>query len=148
PRWLARITRAPWLIRCRMVGMEARMRESSVTLPSSSGTLKSTRTKTRFPATSASRTVSLSMGCSWLSVGSPRSGGGAGGGGAGELRRDHRDEVGAAAAVAPLVVVPGDDLHHRPAEDHGARRVDDRGAGIAAEVGRDEGLVGHAEDAL
>ena len=36
--------------------------ESSVTLPSSSGTLKSTRTKTRLPAASRSRTVSLSMG--------------------------------------------------------------------------------------
>ena len=44
-----------------MVGIAARMRESSVTLPSSSGTLKSTRTNTRFPATSASRTVSLSI---------------------------------------------------------------------------------------
>src|SRR3989304_3279088 len=44
-----------------MVGIEARMRESSVTLPSASGTLKSTRTKTRLPVTSASRTVSLSM---------------------------------------------------------------------------------------
>ena len=32
-----------------MVGSAARMRESSVTLPSSSGTLKSTRTKTRLP---------------------------------------------------------------------------------------------------
>ena len=32
-----------------MVGMAARMRESSLTLPSSSGTLKSTRTKTRLP---------------------------------------------------------------------------------------------------
>ena len=44
-----------------IVGMAARMRESSVTLPSASGTLKSTRTKTRLPATSASRTVSLSI---------------------------------------------------------------------------------------
>ena len=44
-----------------IVGIDARMRESSWTLPSASGTLKSTRTKTRFPATSASRIVSLSM---------------------------------------------------------------------------------------
>ena len=32
-----------------MVGIAARIRESSVTLPSASGTLKSTRTKTRLP---------------------------------------------------------------------------------------------------
>ena len=44
-----------------MVGMAARIRESSETLPSASGTLKSTRTKTRLPAKSASRIVSLSM---------------------------------------------------------------------------------------
>ena len=43
-----------------MVGIDARIRESSVTLPSASGTLKSTRTKTRLPATSASRMLSLS----------------------------------------------------------------------------------------
>ncbi len=44
-----------------IVGIAARMRESSVTRPSASGTLKSTRTKTRLPATSASRIVSLSI---------------------------------------------------------------------------------------
>src|SRR6185312_6195664 len=127
-----------------MVGIEARMRESSVTLPSSSGTLKSTRTKTRLPATSTSRMVSLSMGRSALQL--PPSGGGTGAGG--ELRGDERQEVGAAAAVAPLVVVPGDDLDHRPAQHHRARRVDDRGARVASAVGRNEVLVAHAEDAL
>src|SRR5437870_2621025 len=118
-----------------MVGTEARMRESSVTLPSSSGTLKSTRTKTRLPATSTSRIVSLST-----------SGGSRGAGR--QLRGDECQEVGTAAAVAPLVVVPGDDLHHRPAEHHRARRVDDRGARVTPEVGRYERLVRHAEDAL
>src|SRR3990172_1847668 len=129
-----------------MVGRAARIRESSVTLPSARGTLKSTRTKTRFPATSASRIVSLSIVVLSLAWGRApaRPGvedrpGGSGSDGRREPGRDHRDEVGAAAAVAPLVVVPGDDLHHRAAEDHGARAVDDRGAGIAAEVGRDEG---------
>ena len=37
--------------------MEARMRESSTTLPSDSGTLKSTRKKTRWPRASSSRIV-------------------------------------------------------------------------------------------
>ncbi len=73
-----------------MVGMAARMRESSETLPSASGTLKSTRTKTRLPATSASRTERASM-----SGGDRQTGG------------DERDQIGDAAAVAPLVVVPG-----------------------------------------
>ena len=52
-----------------MVGIAARIRESSVTLPSASGTLKSTRTKTRLPATSASRMVSLSIGQSDAATG-------------------------------------------------------------------------------
>src|SRR6185503_12052950 len=112
--------------------MAARTRESSLTLPSSRGTLKSTRTKTRLPATSTSRMVSLSMGCS-APLWSPPSGGSAGPGR--ELGGHEREEVGAAAAVAPFVVVPGDDLHHRPAEDHRALRVDDGRARVAPEVG-------------
>ncbi len=47
---------APRSSRSSSVGSAARIRVSSATLPSSSGTLKSTRTRTRFPATSASRT--------------------------------------------------------------------------------------------
>src|SRR5260221_4570904 len=141
PRWLARMTFAPWARRALIVGIAARMRESSVTLPSSSGTLKSTRTKTRLPVTSASRTVSLSM---------PRSGDRAGrmAETTRQLGRDEVEEIGAAAAVGPLAVVPGDDLHHRAAKDHGGLGVDDRGARIAPEVGRHQGLVGDAEDAL
>ena len=55
------MTDAPAWRSATMVGIEARIRESSVTRPSASGTLKSTRTKTRLPATSASRMVSLSI---------------------------------------------------------------------------------------
>ena len=40
-----------------MVGSVARSRQSSNTLPFSMGTLKSTRTRTRLPSTSTSRTV-------------------------------------------------------------------------------------------
>src|ERR687887_2035545 len=124
------------------------MRESSVTLPSSSGTLKSTRTKTRFPDASRSRTVSLST------AAGPGAMGGSGAGdrrrplGAPQALRDEPDEVGHAAAVTPFVVVPGDDLHHRPAEDHRRGGVDDRTALVAPEVRAHQGLVGHAEDAL
>ena len=46
-----------------------------------------------------------------------------------------------AAAVAPLVVVPGDYLGEVVTEQHGARRINDCGARVAAEVGGDERLV-------
>src|SRR5688572_14181427 len=48
---------------------------------------------------------------------------------------DQADQVGDAAAEAPLVVVPGDDLDQRSANHHRHRGVDDRRAAIAAEVG-------------
>src|SRR5712671_300713 len=134
PRWLARMTFAPWARRALIVGIAARIRESSVTLPSASGTLKSTRTKTRLPVASKSRMVSLSTGSGVAGDGQPR--------------RDEADEVGDAAAVAPLVVVPADDLDHRPVQDHRRGRVDDRRPGVAAEVRRDEGFVADPEDAL
>src|SRR6478609_7022418 len=126
------------------------MRESSVTRPSASGTLKSTRTKTRCPEASMSRTVSLSMVCVFLrepcGSGAPRLRSGRRG--CGQTLGDELREVGDAAAVAPLVVVPGDDLDEVAAEDHVRGQVHDRGAGIAAEVGGHERLVGRAEDAL
>jgi hypothetical protein len=64
PRWLARMTEAPRSSRWMIVGRLARIRVSSVILPSSSGTLRSARRKTRFPVTSTSRTVLLSIGAS------------------------------------------------------------------------------------
>src|SRR5450756_2584642 len=61
---------------------------------------------------------------------------------------DDPDEVRDAAAVAPLVVVPRDDLHEVAAQDHRACAVDDRRARVAAEVGAHKRLVTDAEDAL
>ena len=46
-----------------------------------------------------------------------------------------------AAAVAPLVVVPGDHLGEVVAEQHGACRIDDCGARVTTEVGGDERLI-------
>src|SRR5574337_130030 len=117
------------------------MRVSSTTLLSSRGTLKSTRRNTRFSRGSKSRTVSLSISASL----SPKAARGPARGSQALGHVGH--EVGHAAAVAPLVVVPGDDLHEVAAEDHAGRGVDDRGAAVAAEVARDEGLVRDAEDA-
>jgi len=53
PRCAATITRAPWSSSLVSTGSEARMRPSSVTLPSLIGTLRSERTRIRRPATRA-----------------------------------------------------------------------------------------------
>ena len=59
PRWLMSTTRAPSSMSFWIVGSAARMRVSSVTTPSLTGTLKSTRTRTRLPFTLMSSTVFL-----------------------------------------------------------------------------------------
>ena len=51
------------------------------------------------------------------------------------MRRHVLHEVRNAAAVAPLVVVPGDDLHELIAHHHGAEGVDDRRTRVALVVG-------------
>ena len=53
------MTLAPRLRSSSMVGSAALIRVSSSTFPSARGTLKSTLTSTRLPATSASRTLAL-----------------------------------------------------------------------------------------
>ena len=51
------------------------------------------------------------------------------------MRRHVLHEVRNAAAVAPLVVVPSDDLHELIAHHHGAEGVDDRRTRVALVVG-------------
>ena len=92
-----------------MVGRRPGCGESSATLPSSSGTLKSTRTKTLLPG-------GVEVADGELVHGAPAVGRRRGSSGA-QPRGDVADEVGDAAAVAPLVVVPGDDLDDVAAED-------------------------------
>ncbi len=53
------MTLAPRLLSSSIVGSAALIRVSSSTSPPARGTLKSTRTSTRLPATSASRTLAL-----------------------------------------------------------------------------------------
>src|SRR5512138_839188 len=99
------------------------MRVSSRISPLSvRGTLKSTRRKTRLPLTSRSVTKFMS----------PSPG-------------DVLDEIDEPAGIAPLVVVPGDDLDQRPVEDLGREQVDDAGVPVAHEVRGDERLVGDAQ---
>src|SRR5438067_2002952 len=130
PRCEARMVFAFFPTRWRMVGSAARMRASSFTAPVflSSGTLKSTRTKTRFPATSSAsieRTMPL------------------------QLRLDEERHVHHAVREAPLVVVPGEDLGEPAALGHrGLGGVVDRGVRVAVVVDRDGQLVVVLEDAL
>ena len=105
-----------------IVGSAARMRVSSATCrrASSSGTLKSTRTSTRRPSTSRSSSVLHAQ---------PPTGPSA-------------TRSTSAVGVAPLVVVPGDDLHHRPVHHRRQLRVDDRGVRRLDDVGRDDRVLG------
>src|SRR5690348_12521670 len=101
------------------------MRVSSVMAPAASrGTLKSTRTKTRFPPTSTSSMVFLATLQS--------------------LAGNVDGQVADAAGVAPLVVVPGDDLDHI-ADHERIQGAHDSRVRVALEVHRDQRLfsVGH-----
>src|SRR5881396_2675345 len=139
PRCETRPIAAPPLSSTRIVGSAARMRVSLATAPASfSGTLKSTRTSTRFPRGSTSSTVRLRKVTPWLAAGGDR---------LADLGRDERGNVREPARVTPLVVIPGDDLDHIAERD----RVDaahDRGVLVALQVARDERLLGVVHDPL
>src|SRR2546425_2092235 len=138
PRCETRPIAAPPFSSARMVGSAARMRVSSATLSPSSGTLKSTRASTRFPRGSTSSIVRLRKVTPRLAAGGDR---------LAQLGCDERGDVGEAAGVAPLVVVPGDDLHHIAEHD----RVDaahDRRVLVTLEIARDERLLGVIHDPL
>ena len=120
PRWLARMTRgALRLSRCRMVGRAARMRVSSVTLPSCERDVEVDADEdplARGVEVADRELVHVSIRSGPGDAGSPP--GGRSGRGQARRAATNADEVGDAAAVAPLVVVPGDDLHEGAAEDH------------------------------
>ena len=107
----------------------------------SSGTLKSTRTSTRCPlATSRSRTRPLAerriRGARVAASGDRRA------------RQHPLGQVDDAVRVAPLVVVPGDDLHELAVDHHRQRRVEDRRVRRGDDVGRDDRVLVVLEDAL
>src|SRR5690242_207961 len=132
PRCEARITLARLPSACLMVGSAARMRASSLTLWVflSSGTLKSTRTKRRRPPMSS---------CSMERIIPPGL----------QLAADVQRHVHHAVGEAPLVVVPGEDLHELPVVRHrGLGGVEDRRRWIAVVVDADGGLGVVLEDAL
>jgi len=57
-------------------------------------------------------------------------------------------EVNNTARVAPLVVVPGDELDEVGVEHDTGIGIEDGGAGVGLEVGGDEGLVAVSKDTL
>src|SRR5271156_2378126 len=108
PRWLAHTSRPPRSSTCLMVGSASRMRESSVIVLPSSGTLKSTRKKTRLFSTGSSRTVRIP----WSGLAIVRAFVRAfGDGGCGsELGGDELRQLDHPVREPPLVVVPREDL--------------------------------------
>src|SRR5204863_350669 len=64
------------------------------------------------------------------------------------LRDHHLRQLRHAAGVAPLVVVPADELEEVLVELDAAARVEDRGAAVVDEVAGDDLVLGVAQDAL
>src|SRR6185436_14807370 len=108
------------------------MRVSSSMTPFASGTLKSTRTKTRLPLRSRSVIESFIARLK-PRVPAPLE----------ALRHELAQQIDAAVRVAPLVVVPREDLDEVAIHHLRVRHVDDGGVRIAFEVDRDE-LLGRA----
>src|SRR5262249_9144507 len=124
PRCDARMSRPPCCKTYRIEGSAASMRVSSVTVPSRSGTLKSTRINTRLPGKSRSEMESL---FTILSQGLPHN----------EL-----DQVAEPHAEAPFVVVPREDFQH-PVPDRFCQRAVDYGRmRVVEKIGRNEFLIG------
>src|SRR3989304_4773654 len=125
------------------------MRRSSVMRPSSSGTLKSTRTSTRFPATSMSRTVCLATRPPHIRKGWGRSPAPPAPSRGLQPELGHvLHQISDAAGVTPFIIVPGKGLHEIVREDRGQRGVHNPGVRAAFEVHGDQFLPGVAEDPL
>src|SRR5579859_3712426 len=128
PRCEASTSRPPFSIASFNVGSVSRMRVSSVTTPSLSGTLKSTRINTRFPRKSKSLIVSLFMSL--------------------EFARHQLDQIPATARIAPFVVVPSQHFHTLVADHFCVFRIHNRRIRIPFEVRRDQFLLGVSENSL
>src|ERR1700751_6235489 len=122
-----------------IVGTISSMRVESVTSPSCIGTVRSTRTSTRLPLTSASsRLRKVGMKASFKKTCQRRSA---------ELAHRYRG-VDHAIGEAPFVVVPRHDANQRAVDHPGLVHVKDRGMRIVVEVAGDVRRLGIAEDAL
>src|SRR6516164_6901023 len=106
-----------------MVGALRSMRETSATSPSCMGTLKSTRTRTRLPFTSAPSRVRKRMTAS-----------------SAELAHCHRG-IDHPIGEAPLVIVPRHHAHQRAVDHLGLIDMEDRRVRIVVEIGGDVGRL-------
>src|SRR5581483_2023901 len=139
-----------------MVGIAAPTRVVSVTAPVclSSGTFRSSRSRTRLPRRSRSRRVRYGMAASleaWPASNPEQAAGWPRGPllaarGSGQARPDERRQVGDPAGVAPLVVVPGADLG-QGIDDERIQRAEDRGVRVALQVAGHQRLLGVCQDA-
>src|SRR5258706_4134891 len=112
----------------RSVGSVSRTRVSSLTTPSLSGTLKSTRMSTRLPRTSTSLIVSLFMHSLGGGVMLQRACH------ALKLRGHELDQIAATAGISPLVVIPGQHFHATIADNFRIAGIDDGRVRIALEI--------------
>src|SRR6266853_5882640 len=141
-----------------MLGRVSRMRVSSMTRPSSSGTLKSTRMKMRWSFSGRSRMESLDMrprcslvGRRWCAPALQLPNRvfadcGAALRGADECVRPYAglqafrchqvNQIADTAGVSPLIVIPRDHLDTIASDYQGHGRVDDGGAGVSFEIAR------------
>src|SRR5580765_5738619 len=125
-----------------MVGSDDLIRVSSPITPFFSGTLKSTRMKTRWPLRSRSVMDSFGMVMPGPKRTRPTTF-------ALETLGDElAEQIDAAVRVAPFVVVPGEHLQEVALHHLGVWHVDDRGVRVALEIDRHQLLVRAGEDPL
>src|SRR5947209_10779052 len=151
PKWESKITLPPLSAISRMVGATRSMRVVSATLPFSTGTLRSTRTSTRLPLTSASSSVrNMSEACARGHANRNQRNGRALI--AGQVSSDqlaHRNRgVDHPVGEAPFVVVPRHHPHQRAVHHLGLVDREHRRVRIVVEIAGDVGHLGVAEDAL
>src|SRR5215467_13990391 len=148
PKWESRITLPPLSAISRMVGATRSMRVVSATLPSSTGTLRSTRTSTRLPLTSASSRVrNISVACARGHAKGNHLNGTHIAGGSDQFPHRNRG-VDHAVGEAPFVVVPRHHPHQRAIHHLGLVHGEHGRVRIVVEIAGDVGRLGVAEDAF
>src|SRR6267154_419304 len=178
PRCEAKTNLPPFSIASFSVGIVSRMRVSSVTTPSFSGTLTSTRIKTRLPRKSRSLIVSLSIYAPVQNIAILRVGRNTLRSFSArrkhsqsksathvssaapyslvtiryllrlKLRRQQHDQIATPARVAPLIVVPGENFHALVANHLGVFGIHDRRIRITLEVRRHQLLFSVGQNPL
>src|SRR6476659_7624894 len=149
PKWESRITLPPLSAISQMVGATRSMRVVYVTLPFSTGTLRSTRTSTRFPLTSAwSRVRNMSARPSDGATSNRRNATIAHRPAkSDQLAHRHRG-VDHPVGEAPFVVVPRHHAHQRAVHHLGLIHRENGRVRIVIEIAGDVRRLGIAEDTL